>query len=86
LRARPVRRTNAAVSDEDINEQERFARTILEKVGPTEALLMAMRLVLLVGQRKPEDPEVITSARDAINSIKRLGQLTGTLITPGDAQ
>lgn len=72
--------------NEPINEQERFARTVLEKVGPTEALLMAMRLVLLVGQAKPEDGEVIASARDAINAIKRLGQLTGALVTPGDAQ
>jgi hypothetical protein len=68
------------VSDNDaINEQERFAQTVLERVGPTEALLMAMRLVLLVGQRKPEDAEVIASAKLAIDAIKRLGEHTGVM-------
>jgi hypothetical protein len=63
-------------NDDTITEQERFAQTILEKVGPTESLLMAMRLVLLVGQRKPEEAEVIAAAKDALAAIKRLGELT----------
>lgn len=65
--------------DAAINEQERFAQTILEKVGPTEALLMAMRLVLLVGQRKPEDAAVIAAAKEAIDAIKRLGVHTDVM-------
>ena len=66
-------------NDDAINEQERFAQTVLERVGPTEALLMAMRLVLLVGQRKPEDAEVIAAAKQAIDAIKRLGEHTGVM-------
>jgi hypothetical protein len=65
--------------DDPINEQERFAQTVLERVGPTEALLMAMRLVLLVGQRKPEDAAVIGAAKQAIDAIKRLGEHTGVM-------
>jgi hypothetical protein len=64
---------------DDQTEQERFAQTILEKAGPTEALLMAMRLVLLVGQRKAEDPEVIAAAQQAMAAIKKIGTLTGVL-------
>lgn len=68
------------MSDEAvINEQERFAQTILDRVGPTEALLMAMRLVLLVGQRKAEAPEVIAAAKEAIEAIKKLGQHTDVM-------
>lgn len=68
------------VSDsEPVNEQERFAQTVLERVGPTEALLMAMRLVLLVGQRRPEDAEVIAAAKEALDAIKRVGRGTGVM-------
>lgn len=67
------------MDDETINEQERFAQTVLERVGPTEALLMAMRLVLLVGQRKPDDAAVIGAAKQAIDAIKRLGEHTGVM-------
>lgn len=68
------------MSDDDkLNEQERFAQTVLDRAGPTEALLMAMRLVLLVGQRKPEDAEVIAAAKEAIAAIKRVGEHTGVM-------
>ena len=67
------------MSDDLVNEQERFAQTILEKAGPTQALLMAMRLVLLVGQSKPEDADVIAAAKDAVAAIKRVGEHTGVL-------
>jgi hypothetical protein len=48
-------------------------------MGETSALLMAMRLTLLVGQRTGADnPAVVEAAHDAIAAIKRLGVLTGT--------
>lgn len=65
--------------DDEITERERFAQTVLERTGPTESLLMAMRLVLLVGQRKPDDPQVIGAAKQAIDAIKRLGEHTGVM-------
>lgn len=55
-----------------------FADKILKTMGPTETLLMAMRLTLLVGQSKDADnPAVVEAAADAIAAIKRLGALTG---------
>ncbi len=71
--------------DDVVTEQERFAQTILEKVGPTEALLMAMRLVLLVGQKNPDDPEVIAAAKQAIAAIKTVGERTGAMPRAGSA-
>ena len=62
------------------NEEESaaFAAKILDTMGPTETLLMAMRLTLLVGQSKDaENPAVVEAAHDAIAAIKRLGSLTG---------
>ena len=65
---------------ETTNEDEAaaFATKIIDSMGTTEALLMAMRLTLMVGQRtSPDNPAVIEAAHDAIAAIKRLGALTG---------
>jgi hypothetical protein len=60
-----------------------FATKIIETMGSTEALLMAMRLTLMVGQRtSPENPAVVEAAHDAIAAIKRLGTLTGAFVPP----
>ncbi len=67
------------------NEEEAagFATKIIETMGSTEALLMAMRLTLLVWQRvDPENPAVVEAAHDAIAAIKRLGTLTGAFVAP----
>lgn len=61
----------------DEEEAAGFATKIIETMGPTEALLMAMRLTLMVGQRAGDNPAVVESAHDAIAAIKRLGTLTG---------
>jgi hypothetical protein len=72
--------TNDASNDD---EAAAFATKVLETMGSTEALLMAMRLTLMVGQRtSPDDPAVVEAAHDAIAAIKRLGALTGALTTP----
>ena len=64
------------------NEQDadEFARTVVDKMGPAEALLMAMRLVLLVGQRAtPQTPELLEAAQNAVAAIKLVGQSSGVL-------
>jgi hypothetical protein len=60
-----------------MEDAEAFAANFVEKMGPTEALLLAMRLVLLVGQKAPEDPKVIEAAKSAIDAIKIIGAQTG---------
>ena len=60
--------------EDDANE---FASKVLTTMGPTETLLMAMRLALLVAQRSGEDPAVAQATKDAIAAIKRVGALTG---------
>ncbi len=60
-----------------------FATAVIEKMGSTEALLMAMRLTLMVGQRtNPDNPAVVEAAHDAVAAIKRLGALTGAFGPP----
>jgi hypothetical protein len=61
----------------DLREAEEFAEKVLTTMGPAETLLMAMRLLLLVGKRAPEDPQVVAVAQEAVAAIKRLGELTG---------
>jgi hypothetical protein len=68
----------------DTTEAEQFAAKVLTTMGPTETLLMAMRLVLLVGQQSPEDPVVIESAQDALGAIQKMGRKLG-LFPPVDA-
>jgi len=60
-----------------MEDAEAFAANFVEKMGPTEALLLAMRLVLLVGQKAPDDPTVIAAAKTAIDAIKTIGAQTG---------
>ena len=60
-----------------MEDAEAFAANFVEKMGPTEALLLAMRLVLIVGQKAPEDPKVVEAAKTAIASIKTIGTQTG---------
>jgi hypothetical protein len=64
-----------------MEDAEAFAANFVEKMGPTEALLLAMRLVLIVGQKAPEDPKVVAAAKTAIESIKVIGAQTG-VFTP----
>lgn len=65
------------------DEAAAFATKVIESMGSTEALLMAMRLTLMVGQRtSPDDPAVVEAAHDAIAAIKRLGALTGAFVGP----
>lgn len=65
------------------DEAAAFATKIMDSMGTTEALLMAMRLTLMVGQRtSPDDPAVIEAAHDAIAAMKRLGSLTGAFVAP----
>lgn len=60
------------------DEAAAFATKLIDSMGSTEALLMAMRLTLMVGQRtSPDNPAVVEAAHDAIAAIKRLGVLTG---------
>ncbi len=62
-----------------MDDAQAFAQKVVDSMGETESLLMAMRLTLLVGQRKGEEnPAVVEAAHDAIEAIKRLGVLTGT--------
>ena len=67
----------------DDGSRDEFARTVVEKVGPTEALLMVMKVVLLVGQRAPDDGKAIEAASEAIAAIKRLGAAVGAF--PGSS-
>jgi hypothetical protein len=61
----------------DQAEAEAFAKKVLDTMGPAEALLMSMRLLLLVGQRDPSNPKVVAAAQEAVAAIKRLGEATG---------
>ncbi|HUS68384.1 MAG TPA: hypothetical protein VMZ28_27810 [Kofleriaceae bacterium] len=64
----------------DPTDAETFAEKVVDTMGATEALLMAMRLVLLVGQRAdPQNPEIVTAAGEAVSAIKRVGRATGAL-------
>ena len=67
----------------DDGSRDEFARTVVEKVGPTEALLMTMKVILLVGQKAPDDKNAIESAAEAIAAIKRLGAAVGAF--PGSS-
>ena len=58
-------------------DAEAFAQKVLETMGPAETLVMAMRLLLLVGQRDPANPRVVGAAQEAVAAIKRLGEATG---------
>ncbi len=61
----------------DTKEAEEFAEKVLATMGPAETLLMAMRLLLLVGKRDPDNPQVVACAQEAVAAIKHLGELTG---------
>jgi hypothetical protein len=59
------------------SDAEEFAQKVLATMGPAETLLMSMRLLLLVGQRDPENAKVVAAAQEAIAAIKRLGEAMG---------
>jgi|GraSoiStandDraft_16_1057320.scaffolds.fasta_scaffold1559108_1 hypothetical protein len=61
----------------DPKEAEEFAAKVLATMGPAETLLMSMRLLLLVGQKDPENAKVVAAAQEAVAAIKRLGEATG---------
>ena len=58
-------------------EAEEFAERVLTTMGPAETLLMSMRLLLLVGQKDPENAKVVQAAQEAVASIKQMGELLG---------
>ena len=61
-------------------DAEEFAKRVVDTMGAAEALFMAMRLVLLVGQRaEPQTPELLEAAQNAVAAIKSVGQVTGVL-------
>ena len=62
-----------------MTDDEKAADQILTHLGAGSALLCAMRIVILVGQRDPENPEVIAAAQEAIAAMKRLGDRLGAL-------
>ena len=61
------------------DEATAFATKIMQTMGATEALLMAMRLTLMVGQGAGDNPAVVEAAQEAIAAIKRVGALTGAI-------
>ena len=64
----------------DADDAEAFAAKLVDTVGAGAALLMAMRLVLLVGQRaNAQTPELVEAAQDAVAAIKRVGREAGAL-------
>ena len=66
----------------DVDDAEAFAAKLVDSVGAAEALLMAMRLVLLVGQRAPDQSaELLEAAQEAVAAIKRVGRATGALMS-----
>jgi hypothetical protein len=67
----------------DADDAEAFATKLVDTVGAGAALLMAMRLVLLVGQRATaQTPELVEAAQDAVAAIKRVGREAGALASP----
>jgi hypothetical protein len=62
-----------------MTDDEKAAEQALTHLGAGGALLAAMRIVILVGQRDPENPEVIAAAQEAIAAMKRLGDRLGAL-------
>ena len=63
----------------DQEKAEELAQRILGTLGPAEALFLSMRLVVLVGQQIPDDPEILEAAKDSLAAIKRVGTLAGVL-------
>jgi hypothetical protein len=57
---------------------EDLAEKILEGVGPGPSLVVAMRLVLLVGQARTDAPGMLEAVQEAIAAIKRVGAAAGT--------
>jgi hypothetical protein len=64
------------------SEAERFAEHLVSTLGPGEALVTAMRLVLLVGQRTPNDERVIDAAKEAFDAIHKIAVLAGYVSPP----
>jgi hypothetical protein len=57
---------------------EDLAQQIVENLGHGQALVLAMRLVLLVGQAKTDEPGMLEAVQEAIAAIKRVGAIAGT--------
>ncbi len=61
------------------DEVGKLAATLVDKVGEAQALVLAMRLTLLVGQRLSTDEAMAQAAGEAISALKRMGSLAGFL-------
>ena len=58
---------------------ELAAEQVYEQLETSGSLLVAMRLVIFVGQKDPDNPKVIEAAQEAIAAIKRMGESLGSL-------
>jgi hypothetical protein len=57
---------------------EEIADQIVDRLGAGPGLVVAMRLLLRVGQTRPDDPVMLEAVKDALSAIKRIGAAAGT--------
>ena len=57
---------------------EEIADQIVERLGTGAGLVVAMRLLLRVGQTRPEDPAMLEAVKDGLAAIKRIGAAAGS--------
>jgi hypothetical protein len=61
----------------DEAEAEAFVAHLVASLGPGEALVTAMRIVLAVAQQTPDDPRILVAASEAIDAVQRIAFLAG---------
>lgn len=58
-------------------EAEQFVAHLIATLGPGEALVTAMRVILGVAQATPDDERVLAAASEAIDAVQRIAFLAG---------
>ena len=58
-------------------EAEQFVAHLIATLGEGEALVTAMRVILMVAQRTPDDERVLAATSEAIDAVQRIAFLAG---------
>lgn len=68
----------------DDAEAEKFVAHLVATLGPGEALVTAMRIILVVAQETPDDPGVLAATSEAIDAVQRIAMVAGYARRPPD--